>query len=123
MLGTEHGNTCLPEIGNTLEHWRGGQMTTGVQDAPVFVDTLYVNSQLLLQDINFLVEGQWLTAEQPRTAERGPSYHHAIDTIFFKGGISLSQRVNIAVADKPMSVQSASPVYICERVRPWMVSA
>ena len=34
-FGTQHGDTRLTEIGDSLEHGRRGQMAAAVQDAPV----------------------------------------------------------------------------------------
>ena len=58
MIGLEHGNARLAEVGNTLEDRTCRQVATGMQDAAVFVDALYIDAQLLLKNVNLLVDGQ-----------------------------------------------------------------
>ena len=64
-------------------------MATGVQDASGLVYHLYVDAELLQQDVELLVEGELLTAEQPRTAKCGTPYHHGIHTVAVEGCIGL----------------------------------
>ena len=55
--GSQHGASRLAEVGNALDDWGGGQVTTGVENASVLVDALHVDAQLLLQEVNLLIHG------------------------------------------------------------------
>ena len=57
-IGAEHGDAGLAEVGDALEDGRGSQMAAGVEDAAVFVDTLDVDAELLLEDVELVVEGE-----------------------------------------------------------------
>ena len=99
MLGSEHGNACLAEVGNAFKDRSCCQMAPCVQDATILVDAFDVDAQLLFQHVDFLVECQRLSAEEPRTAKCGAADHHGVDTILRKGSVGLLQRVNVAVAN------------------------
>ena len=74
-------------------------MAPCVQDATILVDAFDVDAQLFFQHVDFLVECQRLSAEEPRTAKCGAANHHGIDTVLRKGSVGLLQRVNVAVAN------------------------
>ena len=74
-------------------------MTTSVQDATPLVDALYVDAQLLFQQVYLLVKGKRRSTEEPGTAEGSSSYHHCIDTIVVESRVSLLQRLDVSVTD------------------------
>ena len=96
-FGTEHGDARLAEVGDALEDGCGCEVTAGVQDATLLVDTLHVDAQQFLKDVEFLVEVEVLATEYPRTAEGGPAYHHCIDAVCIEGHISLVEGVNVTI--------------------------
>ena len=53
--GSEHGYAGLSEVWDALEHWTGCQVAAGVEYAPVFVDALHVDAQLLLKHVDLFV--------------------------------------------------------------------
>ena len=55
-LCPKHGDACLSEIGYSLEYRRCRQMTTCVQDAPIFVDSIDIYLQLFKENVDFVVE-------------------------------------------------------------------
>ena len=55
--GSQHSDSRLTEIRDTLEDRGGGKMATGVENASVLVDTLHVDAELLLQEVNLLIHG------------------------------------------------------------------
>ena len=55
--GSQHGDSRLAEIGDTLEDRGGGKVATGVENASVLVDTLHVDAKLLLQKVNLFIHG------------------------------------------------------------------
>ena len=55
--GSQHGDSRLAEIRNTLEDRGGGKVATGVENASVLVDALHVDAKLLLQKVNLLIHG------------------------------------------------------------------
>ena len=57
-VGPQHGYTSLLEIGDALEYGTRGQVPACVEYAAVFVDTLHVDAELLLEHIYLLVERQ-----------------------------------------------------------------
>ena len=91
----------LTEIGNALEHWRGGKMAAGMEygallDGIVRIAGLSskaypidIDAQLLFEDVDLLVERQLLTAEDPGTAKGGAAYHDGIDAVAVEGGVGL----------------------------------
>ena len=57
-VGPKHGYARLLEIGYALEYGTCREVPAGVEYAPVFVDALHVDAQLLLEHVNLLVECQ-----------------------------------------------------------------
>ena len=55
--GSQHGDSRLAEIRNTLEDRGGGKVATGVENASVLVDALHVDAKLLLQKVNLFIHG------------------------------------------------------------------
>ena len=55
--GSQHGDSRLAEIRNALEDRGGGKVATGVENASVLVYALHVDAQLLLQEVDFLING------------------------------------------------------------------
>ena len=100
-LGTEHLDARLPEVGNALEYGRGGQVTTGVENgsllngivgvAGLSAETcpLDVDAKLLFENVNLLVDGELLVAENPGTAEGGAAYHDGINPVAVEGSVGL----------------------------------
>ena len=55
--GSQHGDSRLAEIRDAFEDRGGGKVATGVENASVLVDALYVDAQLLLQKVYLLIHG------------------------------------------------------------------
>ena len=53
------------------------------------VAALYVDTQLLLQDVNLLVERQLTATEKPRTTEGGTTHHNGINAILVESMVSI----------------------------------
>lgn len=97
-LGAEHGYAGLAEVGYALEYRCGGEVTTGVQYATVFVESLYVDVKLLKEDIYLLVEGELFTREEPRASEGGATYHDGIHSVAVECLVGLVERADVTVA-------------------------
>ena len=48
----------MAKVGNALEDGGGGKVTTGVENAAVFVYALDVDAELLFEDVELGVEGE-----------------------------------------------------------------
>lgn len=140
FVSSKHRNSCLLEIWNTFENGRSCKVSAGMQYAPILVNLLYVDAQHLFQDVYFIVQSKFLGiwsigfAKQPRTAKGCSAYHYGIYAIAVETLLCIGNAGYIAISyyrnvyawiffTSPISVQSASPVYICARVRPWIVNA
>ena len=54
----QHLNARLPEIRNTLEERRGGEMASDMQDSPVFIDALDAFIDLPSKQSHFFRNGE-----------------------------------------------------------------
>ena len=74
-------------------------MTACMQNATILVDALYVDTQLFFKDVNLLVKGQFLPAENPGTAKGGTTNHHGIDAKSVKRSVRIIQRLDVAITN------------------------
>ena len=91
-VGAEHGDARLSEIGDALEDRSGSEVSSGVEDASLLVDALYIDAQQLFENIEFGVEIEVLgfstvqivayLFKYPGASEGGTTYHDSIHTVF-----------------------------------------
>ena len=87
VLGSEHADARVAEVGNPLEQRRGGKVAAYVQDAPVLVYALDALGDLALDEVKPRGQRQGLGVEpgecardvvkHPRGAYRGASQQPA----------------------------------------------
>ncbi len=58
FLCSQHGNACGTEVGNSVEKRRCGQMSPCVEYDSPFIGSLYVDAQLLFEDVYLVVQRQ-----------------------------------------------------------------
>lgn len=97
-FGSEHGDACLAEIGDAFEDRCGCEVTTCVEYATVFVETLYVDVKLLKEDIYLLVEGELFAREEPWATEGGATYHYCIYSVAVEGLVGLVERTDVTIS-------------------------
>ncbi len=129
--------TCLLEIGNTFEQWSGCQVASDMQNTASFVQAFHTLVDLLFKDIQ--IPGEFFFrqcfpgsqemfhfTEYPGASDTSATDHNTIYSVIVETLFAYFGRGHIAVADNgdmypgiiftsPISVQSASPVYIWAR--------
>ena len=96
-FGAKHGDAGLTEIGDALEDRGGSEVSSGVEDASLLIDTFHIDTQEFFEDVEFLVECQLLTTEDPRAAEGGASDHHGIHAVCVESLIGLIERMDVTI--------------------------
>lgn len=110
VLGAEHADARVSEVGDAFEEGRGGQVATDVQDAAVFVDAGYALFDLAAQHGEAFLHGDGREllarveqvanlAEDPRAAEGGAAHHDGVDAVALKALAGHGGRGDVAVAD------------------------
>ena len=97
-FGAKHGDAGLTEIGDALEDRSSGEVSSGVEDASLLVDTFHIDAKEFFEDIEFLVEIEFFATEDPRTAEGGAPDHHGIHAIGVESLIGLVKRMDVTIS-------------------------
>lgn len=108
-LRSKHSYAGLTEVGQTLKKRRGRKMPAYMQDAAVFVNSLYRLAQLTTKNAKLfshrkqrnagVVHGIADLAEYPRRSNRSPAYHDSVDTVFLKSLYGTFRSSDVSVAD------------------------
>ena len=90
-------------------------MSSGVEDASLLVDTLYIDAQQLFENVEFGVEIEVPVVclvqivaylfKYPGAPEGGTTYHDGIHAIFVEGSFGLFGRGDVAIANDWESIK------------------
>ena len=72
-------------------------MSSGMEDASLLVDTLYIDAKQLFEDVEFLIEVERLATENPRTSEGGATNHDGINAVGLESLVGFVEIMDVAI--------------------------